>query len=131
MDHESSQGYGTLTCCPNYIARGNLHPQLSNDPTLSSLPLLTTFLKSYSLPYLGLLPSSTSKQVSTNVDGDSLSSSVQEHATSVDAFPPLISEEDQLVEKDTRDRFKRMCEGYFENVCKKLVIEHTVSMIQF
>ncbi|THV02346.1 ARM repeat-containing protein [Dendrothele bispora CBS 962.96] len=98
---------------------------LSNDPTLSSLPLLTTFLKSYSLPYLGLVPPSTNKQVSANADGDSLSSSVQESANSADAFPPLISEEDQLVEKDIRDRFKRMCEGYFDNVCKKLVIEHT------
>ncbi|KAF5370880.1 hypothetical protein D9758_002015 [Tetrapyrgos nigripes] len=98
---------------------------LSNDPTLSSLPLLTTFLKSYSLPYLGLAPPNIAKQVSATTDGDSFSSSVQEHANSTDAYPPLIAEEDQLVEKDVRDRFKRMCEGYFENVSKKLVIEHT------
>ncbi|EEB88020.1 hypothetical protein MPER_14392 [Moniliophthora perniciosa FA553] len=40
-------------------------------------------------------------------------------------FPSLTNEADQLVEKDIRDRFKRMCEGYFDNVCKKLLKEHT------
>lgn len=43
------------------------------------------------------------------------------------SFPELQKEEDELVEKDIRDRFKKMCEGYFDNVCKKLVIEHNVS----
>lgn len=87
---------------------------LSGDPSLSSLPLLTTFLKSYSRPYLGLTPPAPSKQaldnaeVSTPIRGDDLSSPISE----------------ELVEKDIRDRFKRMCEGYFENVSKKLVIEH-------
>lgn len=38
----------------------------------------------------------------------------------------MMKEEDELVEKDIRDRFKKMCEGYFENVSKKLVIEHNV-----
>jgi regulator of nonsense transcripts 2 len=44
-------------------------------------------------------------------------------------FPPLGggTEGDELVEKDIRDRFKKMCEGYFENVAKKLVLEHKVS----
>jgi hypothetical protein len=42
------------------------------------------------------------------------------------AFPSLSKEEDELVEQDVRDRFKRMCEGYFDNVAKKLVIEHKV-----
>jgi regulator of nonsense transcripts 2 len=44
------------------------------------------------------------------------------------AFPPLgtEAEENELVEKDIRDRFKKMCEGYFENVAKKLIIEHKV-----
>jgi len=37
-----------------------------------------------------------------------------------------MKEEEELVEPDIRDRFKRMCEGYFDNVCKKLVIEHKV-----
>jgi len=44
-------------------------------------------------------------------------------------FPPLgvEAEGDELVEKDIRDRFKKMCEGYFESVAKKLVLEHKVS----
>jgi regulator of nonsense transcripts 2 len=44
-------------------------------------------------------------------------------------FPPLgaEAERDELVEKDIRDRFKKMCEGYFENVAKKLIMEHKVS----
>ena len=44
------------------------------------------------------------------------------------AFPTLAQESDELVEKDIRDRFKKMCEGYFDSVCKKLVIEHNVSL---
>ena len=43
------------------------------------------------------------------------------------AFPALSKEEDELVEKEIRDRFKKMCEGYFDSVSKKLVIEHNVS----
>ena len=44
-------------------------------------------------------------------------------------FPPLgvATEGAELVEKDIRDRFKKMCEGYFESVAKKLVLEHKVS----
>ena len=38
----------------------------------------------------------------------------------------VIHEEDELVEKEIRDRFKKMCEGYFDNVSKKLLIEHKV-----
>jgi regulator of nonsense transcripts 2 len=38
----------------------------------------------------------------------------------------MEAEENELVEKDIRDRFKKMCEGYFENVAKKLIIEHKV-----
>ena len=34
------------------------------------------------------------------------------------------------MEKEIRDRFKKMCEGYFDNVAKKLVIEHNVSLMQ-
>ncbi|KAJ3824500.1 transcription factor [Lentinula raphanica] len=93
---------------------------LSNDPTLSSLPLLATFLKSYAYFFLGLVPVSVSKQISSKSEPGSLSASQSEDPPS-----PITDEADQLVEKDIRDRFKRMCEGYFENVCKKLVIEHT------
>lgn len=44
------------------------------------------------------------------------------------AFPALVDadEAEELVEKDIRDRFKKMCEGYFDSVAKKLVIEHKV-----
>ncbi|TFK73988.1 ARM repeat-containing protein [Pluteus cervinus] len=85
---------------------------LSNDPTLSSLPLLTTFLKSYSRPYLGISTPTNTRQVGTTTDQS-------------EADEPLAAlDEDSLIEQDIRDRFKRMCEGYFDNVCKKLVIEH-------
>ncbi|KAF6760250.1 transcription factor [Ephemerocybe angulata] len=90
---------------------------LSNDPSLSSLPLLTTFLKSYSRPFLGIVPPSSSKQVSATSEPGTLSDSngdVQQQ----------FNEDAELVEQDIRDRFKRMCEGYFESVSKKLVIEH-------
>lgn len=40
---------------------------------------------------------------------------------------PITKESDELVEKEIRDRFKKMCEGYFESVSKKLVMEHNVS----
>lgn len=87
---------------------------LSNDPSLSSLPLLTTFLKSYSRPYLGI----TSPQLSraaTNGDG-------YEHESNDPEI--IIPEAKELVEKDIRDRFRKMCEGYFQSVSKKLVNEH-------
>lgn len=46
--------------------------------------------------------------------------------------PPFgMDAENELVEKDIRDRFKKMCEGYFENVAKKLVLEHKVSTLAF
>ncbi|KAF7376231.1 Nonsense-mediated mRNA decay factor [Mycena sanguinolenta] len=98
-----------------------LESLLSNDPTLSSLPLLSTFLKSYSRPFLGIVPPAASKQISVLSEPGTLSSQAAESG----AFPSLSKEEDELVEQEIRDRFKRMCEGYFENVCKKLIIEHT------
>ncbi|KAF9481528.1 ARM repeat-containing protein [Pholiota conissans] len=98
---------------------------LSNDPSLSSLPLLTTFLKSYSRPFLGIIPPSpAAKQIPIDAEPGSLSS-CQVYENGEDGhFPSLLKEEEELVEQDIRDRFKRMCEGYFDNVCKKLVIEH-------
>jgi len=90
--------------------------QLSNDPSLSSLPLLTTFLKSYSRPYLGNTPPQFSK---TPTDGDPI-------ANGVEGTEKGFTETEELIEKDIRDRFKKMCEGYFQNVSKKLVIEHNV-----
>lgn len=105
---------------------------LSNDPTLSSLPLLSTFLKSYSRPYLGLVPPPSSKQISASAEPGTLSEETTKEANAKEAgsaiangaAAPVTKEEDELVEKDIRDRFKKMCEGYFDNVCKKLVIEH-------
>lgn len=76
--------------------------QLSNDPTLSSLPLLVTFLKSYSSVFLGI------KAPNADVNGD-------------------LGDEN-IVPKDIKDRFRKMCEGYFETVCKKLVQEHNVNI---
>ncbi|KAK0504661.1 armadillo-type protein [Armillaria luteobubalina] len=94
--------------------------KLSNDPSLSSLPLLTTFLKSYSLPFLGITPTIV-KQVSANSEPGTMSAT---QAVDSMAFPALDDDIGSLVEQDIRDRFKRMCEGYFESVSKKLVIEH-------
>ena len=99
--------------------------QLSNDPTLSSLPLLSTFLKAYARPYLGLVPPSL-KQSQTSSEHDPVSP-IDASTESNRNSPTLLKEEDELVERDIRDRFKRMCEGYFDTVCKKLVIEHKVS----
>lgn len=79
--------------------------KISGDPTLSSLPLLSTFLKSYGRPYLGISP--------TNGADPTPTEAVERQA-------------DELVEAETRDKFKRMCEGYFETIAKKLVKEHLV-----
>ncbi|KAH8119395.1 transcription factor [Phellopilus nigrolimitatus] len=95
---------------------------LSNDPTLSSLPLLSIFLKSYARPFLGISPFAGSRtQIPEGIAASSLQTAI-----SGEEFPQLAkdSEQDELVEKEVRTRFKRMCEGYFENVSKKLVIEH-------
>ena len=95
--------------------------QLSGDPSLSSLPLLTTFLKSYSRPYLGsTLPQSS--KAATNGDASTNGTNDAEN---------VITETEELVEKDIRDRFRRMCEGYFQNVSKKLIIEHNVCGDQY
>lgn len=124
MDHEGFERAGASLVCIGFSdIRNSLHLQLSNDSTLSSLPLLTTFLKSYSRPYLGLT-SPSSKQIPTSSEPGTLSSAITNGEDGV--FPSLTKEEDELVEQDIRDRFKRMCEGYFDNVAKKLVIEHKV-----
>ncbi|CAA7259114.1 unnamed protein product [Cyclocybe aegerita] len=97
---------------------------LSNDPSLSSLPLLTTFLKGYSRPFLGISPPASSKQVPQGAEPGDLSNTQTNGDDDGGQFPPLAKEDEELVEQDIRDRFKRMCEGYFDNVCKKLIIEH-------
>lgn len=99
---------------------------LVNDPTLGSLPLFTTFLKGYSRPFLGITPlSSSSKQVANDVQAGDLASAVaQDAANGVSNGAAVSNEKEELVEKDIRDKFKRMCEGYYENVAKKLLKEH-------
>ena len=93
---------------------------MSHDPSLSSLPLLTTFLKSYSRPYLGVTPPQVLKAA---VNGGANEHGVKDNEGA-------IPEMEELVEKEIRDRFKRMCEGYFQNVSKKLVVEHNVCGIK-
>lgn len=109
--------------------------QLSNDPSLSSLPLLSIFLKSYSRPYLGIVPPALSKQISASSEPGTLSEEATKEANTKSTTNGVNGtsttapkEEEELVEKEIRDRFKKMCEGYFESVCKKLVIEHNVSL---
>lgn len=104
----------------NFLISGS---QLSNDPSLSSLPLLSTFLKSYGCPFLGLTPPSVAgSQVSVSETPGNLSANIQNAA--IDAMP--FNEEHELVPKQTRERLKRMCEGYFDTISKKLVKEHLV-----
>ncbi|KAG8952403.1 hypothetical protein FRC03_012156 [Tulasnella sp. 419] len=91
---------------------------LSNDPSLTSLPLLSTFLKSYSRPFLGITgPSPAKQQASSDATG-------ADNAETQSPEQVIINEDDELVEKDVRDKFRRMCEGYYETVSKKLVKEH-------
>ncbi|KAG9035197.1 hypothetical protein FRB95_011931 [Tulasnella sp. JGI-2019a] len=93
---------------------------LSGDPTLSSLPLLSTFLKSYARPFLGITPAaSTKKQASTPSDAGDMSTPAETVAEL-----ETINEDEELIEKDIRDRFKKMCHGYYDNVVKKLLKEH-------
>lgn len=64
-----------------------------------------------------------SKQIPRDSEPGTLSSATSETPSN---FPPLLQEDEELVEQDIRDRFRRMCEGYFDNVAKKLVLEHKV-----
>ena len=118
MDHEGAQGVGAFNCPLKQapILMDFWPTQLSNDPSLSSLPLLTTFLKSYSRPFLGITPPQVSK---TAINGDPTTKGTED-------TEQVIQETEEFVEKDIRDRFKKMCEGYFQSVSKKLAIEHNV-----
>ena len=95
---------------------------------MSSLPLLVTFLKSYSRPYLGISSTAATGQVTTENGDGSLSADAQQKATFANI---VVNEDEELIEKDIRDRFKRMCEGYFENVSKILVKDHVVRIALF
>ena len=123
MDDESNERIGELRSSYNSWCWLTFETsKLSNDPTLSSLPLLITFLKSYSWPFLGIVPAVTNKQISADVEPGSLSST----QANGDESPESLWQEEWLIGQDIRERFKRMCEGYFDSVCKKLVIEHKV-----
>lgn len=83
-------------------------------------------------------PSATSKQVPVSSEPGTLASEAAAAATGDGGFPTPANanikeggEGEELVEKDIRDRFKKMCEGYFESVSKKLVIEHNVCRFLF
>jgi regulator of nonsense transcripts 2 len=71
------------------------------------------------------LPPATSKPISATRESSPLA---LDNDAAETVFPSLgvEREEDELIEKEVRDRFKKMCEGYFENVAKKLIIEHRV-----
>lgn len=101
--------------------------QLSHDPTLASLPLLATFLKSYARPFLGIAPSQGTKQQASASEDTGEMSVASENAADLDSIP----EDDELVEKDTRDKFKRMCNAYYDSVVKKLIKEHDVSRTSY
>ncbi|KAG1770609.1 hypothetical protein EV702DRAFT_1202376 [Suillus placidus] len=95
------------------------HPllRLSNDPTLSSLPLLSIFLKSYSRPYLGLTPPQ-SKQISAEAEPGTLSSATT-NATQGE-FLMLLHEDEELVEQEIQhkrlqDQDRRNHEAYIRS----------------
>lgn len=69
------------------------------------------------------MPAQT-KQIPSDSEPGTMSSIAT--SESQESFPPLLNEDEELVEQEIRDRFKRMCEGYFDNVAKKLVLEHKV-----
>lgn len=62
-------------------------------------------------------------QISSSAEPGELSATTQNDALKA----TVASEEDEIVEKETRDKLKRMCEGYFETISKKLLKEHLVS----
>ncbi|TDL26278.1 ARM repeat-containing protein [Rickenella mellea] len=103
---------------------------LSNDPSLSSLPLLSAFLKGYARPFLGLSPPAHKQQISESSEPGSLAASLSSSTADPNSASPhipthpAIIESEELVEKEVRDKFRRMCEQYFDSVAKKLVIEH-------
>ena len=65
------------------------------------------------------------KQMPADIEPDNNPATVDESQSE----SPTIGR-GNLIEQDVRDRFKRMCEGYFDNICKKLLIEHKVSVLQ-
>ena len=67
------------------------------------------------------MTSSQTSQIPTIAEPGSLSSAQSQRENEIAQFPQFIREEEELVEQDLRERFKRMCEGYFDNVCTRAV----------
>jgi regulator of nonsense transcripts 2 len=66
----------------------------------------------------------------TTANGDgSISADAQQKATSTNVV--VVNEDVELIEKDIRDRFKKMCEGYFDSVSKILLKDHVVGINPF
>lgn len=103
----------------SFMLNAQLIQQLSHDASLSSVPLLITFIKAYGRPFLGISTPSASQRAP---DDKGEPPKDMPNGNAVNG----INEQDELVEKDVRDRFKRMCEGYYDNVAKILVKEHNV-----
>ncbi|KIO28448.1 hypothetical protein M407DRAFT_71750 [Tulasnella calospora MUT 4182] len=93
---------------------------LSGDPQLGSLPLLTTFLKSYARPFLGISPSPVNVKQQNGTSEETPGADMAEQTGPDEVIP----ESEESVEQEARERFKKMCEGYYDNVAKKLVREH-------
>ncbi|KAG8902737.1 hypothetical protein FRC00_000574, partial [Tulasnella sp. 408] len=93
---------------------------LSGDPQLGSLPLLTTFLKSYARPFLGISPVTVNVKQQNGTSEETAGADMAEQTGADEVIP----ESEELVEPEVRERFKKMCEGYYDNVAKKLVREH-------
>jgi len=71
-------------------------------------------------------PPTSTKQISPVAELGTLSEDIAVDKSN-GHIPVSFNEEEELVEKEIRDRFKKMCEGYFDSVSKKLVNEHKVS----
>ena len=106
-----------LVCMLSHLRRAIAHAivKLSDDPSLSSFPLLLVSLKSYSRPHLGIVPPPSSKQMPVTSEPGTLSENASEEAAmqANGASPVPINESEELVEKEIRERFKKMCAGYF------------------
>ncbi|KZT57798.1 ARM repeat-containing protein [Calocera cornea HHB12733] len=83
-----------------------LRDLLSHDPSLSSLPLLISFIKSFARPYLGVHAGEAAPEPTPS------EAQAQEN------------EQDELIERETRDKLRRMTENFYDQVSKKLVQAH-------
>lgn len=59
-----------------------------------------------------------------NGDG-SISADAQQKGASANV---VVNEDEELIEKDIRDRLTKLCEGYFDTMSKILVKDHVVGI---